>query len=224
MAKKNDKKSWQAILQKEKQKTYFLDIIQHIKKERESGKSIYPKQQDIFNALKLTPLEKLKIVILGQDPYHGEKQAHGLAFSVQHDIKPPPSLKNIFKELKQDLNIPTPNHGCLEKWAKQGVLLLNTCLSVEDSKPQSHAKVGWQTFTDTVIKKIDEHTSGTIFLLWGAHAQKKEELINDDKHYVLKTSHPSPLSASRGFIGCGHFSKSNDLLISMDKAEIDWSL
>ena len=163
-------------------------------------------------------------MILGQDPYHGPNQAHGLCFSVQLGTTPPPSLKNIFQELHDDLNIPIPHHGCLENWAKQGVLLLNTVLTVEAGKPQSHANIGWEKFTDKVIQVLDEEKEGLIFLLWGSPAQSKSKLIDANRHYLLKAPHPSPLSAHRGFLGCKHFSKTNFLLRQQNKPEIDWSL
>jgi uracil-DNA glycosylase len=163
-------------------------------------------------------------VIIGQDPYHGPNQAHGLCFSVQAGIKPPPSLENIFKELHEDIGMPTPNHGNLEKWAQQGVLLLNAVLTVEAGKPQSHANIGWEIFTDKIIRVLNEEKQGLIFLLWGSPAQKKGSIINSQRHHILKAPHPSPLSASRGFFGCRHFSKTNDLLRKMGKEPIDWSL
>ncbi len=216
--------TWQSLLAGEKQQTYFLQILDYLKKQREQGKIIYPAQKDIFNALKLTPFEQVRVVIIGQDPYHGPNQAHGLAFSVQYGIKPPPSLQNIFLEIKNDLGLPIPNHGCLEKWAKQGVLLLNTCLTVEAGLPQSHANIGWQKFTDKVIECLNEHPQGMVFLFWGTPAQKKIPLINPYKHKILVAPHPSPLSAHRGFLGCQHFSKANALLKQMGRGEIDWGL
>lgn len=208
----------------EKEKPYFKKILQFINDERAKGKIIYPEQKNIFNALKLTPFEHVKVVILGQDPYHGPRQAHGLSFSVLPGIKPPPSLMNIYQELKNDLQIPPPLHGCLEKWAKQGVLLLNAALTVEAGKPQSHGQIGWEAFTDQVIRSLNEHPESIVFLLWGSHAQKKANLINTLKHTVLKSPHPSPLSAHRGFLGCKHFSMANNLLIKKGREPIDWGL
>ncbi len=216
--------SWQSLLSGEKAQPYFKKILEFLEKERAAGKTIYPAQKDIFNAFKLTPFADVRVVILGQDPYHGPKQAHGLAFSVQPGVPPPPSLQNIFLELKNDLGYIPPKHGCLESWAKQGVLLLNTTLSVEAGKPQSHAKIGWQLFTDKVIQCLNEHPRGIVFLLWGAPAQQKTGLINPFKHRILKAPHPSPLSAHRGFIGCKHFSKANELLKEMGLTEINWQL
>lgn len=216
--------TWQDVLGEEKEQAYFQAALNHVKNERHAGKTIYPTQENIFNALKLTPFDQVKVVILGQDPYHGPKQAHGLSFSVQHGIEPPPSLKNIFQELKSDLGLPIPTHGNLEKWAQQGVLLLNTSLTVEAGKPQSHGNIGWEKFTDKVIKALNDHKEGVVFLLWGSHAQRKGEIIDPKKHKILTAPHPSPLSAHRGFLGCRHFSKTNQLLREMGKTEIDWSL
>ncbi len=215
--------SWKTLAC-EKQQPYFQSILQFLKSEQAAGKKIYPASTDLFNAFKYTPLDQVKVVILGQDPYHGPDQAHGLCFSVKPGIAPPPSLKNIFQELKSDLGLPIPTHGCLEHWAKQGVFLLNTVLSVEASKPQSHAKIGWETFTDKVIHLLNDHGQGIVFLLWGAFAQQKGQIIDTTRHPVLKTVHPSPLSAHRGFLGCRHFSKTNQLLRDAGKAEIDWQL
>lgn len=217
-------KTWKMVLAEEKEKEYFQHLLDFIKKERLAGKQIYPPQKDIFNALKCTPYENVKVVILGQDPYHGPKQAHGLSFSVQPGIPTPPSLKNIYKELHSDIGFTIPNHGFLENWAKQGVLLLNTCLTVEQGKPQSHSHIGWQRFTDKVIESLNEHPQGIIFLLWGAHAQSKTPLIDVTKHRILKAPHPSPLSAHRGFLGCQHFSKTNEWLNQNGRGEIDWAL
>lgn len=217
--------TWQTVLADEKQKSYFQNVLNYVKNERESGKIIYPPQKDIFNSLKLTPYESVKVVILGQDPYHGPNQAHGLSFSVPPGISIPPSLKNIFKELYNDLGLSIPSHGCLEKWAKQGILLLNATLTVEAGKPQSHANIDWHRFTDQVIAILnDHHPKGIIFLLWGSSAQQKAELITSFRHRILKAAHPSPLSAKRGFFGCRHFSKTNILLQEIGRQEIDWSL
>jgi len=216
--------TWKDMLGEEKQKPYFQAILDFVKKERAAEKRIYPPHKDMFNALKLTPYENVKVVILGQDPYHGPRQAHGLAFSVQPGVPFPPSLQNIFKELQGDVGIPKPKTGSLEKWARQGVLLLNAALSVEDSKPQSHANIGWYQFTDAVISSLNENPNEIVFLLWGAYAQKKSVLINTLRHHILKAPHPSPLSANRGFFDCKHFSKANKLLRQMEREEIDWSL
>ena len=217
-------KTWQTVLANEKQQTYFQHILDFLKTEQAAGKKIYPKSADIFNAFKYTPFESVKVVLIGQDPYHGANQAHGLCFSVQPGIAPPPSLQNMFLELHNDLGTPIPSHGSLEKWAKQGVLLLNTVLTVESGKPQSHANIGWETFTDQVIQILNEEKEGLVFLLWGSPAQRKGKIIDASKHYVLKAPHPSPLSAHRGFLGCEHFSKTNQLLKQQGKGEIDWSL
>jgi uracil-DNA glycosylase len=216
--------TWQEALGEEKQKPYFKEILAFLKSQTLLGKKIYPASENIFNALKLTPFDQIKVVILGQDPYHGPKQAHGLSFSVLPGVAAPPSLQNIFKEIHQDLGLPIPNHGHLEKWARQGVLLLNTSLSVEAGKPQSHAKIGWEQFTNKIIEKISQEKTGLVFLLWGTPAQKKAELIDKNKHYILKAAHPSPLSAHRGFFGCKHFSKTNEILKSLGKEPIDWAL
>lgn len=213
---------WSTLLSAEKEKPYFKAIINYLKAERAAKKTIYPETSDLFNAIKYTPFETVKVVILGQDPYHGPKQAHGLAFSVQAGVPLPPSLKNIFQELQQDLNIPKPQEGSLEHWATQGVLLLNSILSVEAGKPQSHANIGWQQFTDHVIRCLNQHPEGIVFLLWGAHAQQKAALITNPRHQILKAPHPSPLSAHRGFLGCRHFSKANELLKKMGRTPIVW--
>ena len=219
-----EKNTWQTVLNKEKQKPYFRTVLNFIKREREIGKIIYPSQKDIFNALKLTPYETVKVVILGQDPYHAPNQAHGLAFSVRHHIPAPPSLQNIFKELHEDLGIPIPSHGFLEEWAKKGLLLLNTTLTVEAGKPKSHANIGWHYFTDKVIITLNDHPKGIIFLLWGSCAKQKSHLIKNLRHRILKAPHPSPFSATRGFFGCRHFSKTNQLLRAIGREEIDWTL
>lgn len=216
--------TWKTILGEEKKKPYFQSILDHLKKERAAGKSIYPPQEAVFNALKFTPYEDVKVVILGQDPYHGPNQAHGLSFSVKSGVRPPPSLQNIFTELNNDLGIPRPNHGCLENWARQGVLLLNATLTVEAGKPGSHAEIGWQRFTDTVISSLNEHPQTIVFLLWGAHAQKKAALINNPHHHLLTAPHPSPFSVHRGFYGCKHFSNANALLQQTGREEINWAL
>ena len=215
--------SWKKILNEEFQKPYFPLIKKFILEQKAKGKKVYPPGPLIFNAFNLTPFENLKVVILGQDPYHSAGQAHGLCFSVPLGIKPPPSLINIFKEIETDLGIAAPNHGNLEKWAKQGVLLLNASLSVNAGEANSHAQCGWQIFSDAVIKKISDEKTGVVFLLWGNFARAKKNLIDTSKHYVLEAAHPSPLSGG-AFFGCKHFSKTNALLKQQGKIEIDWSL
>ena len=192
-------------------------------RERNAGKTVYPSNDNIFRALELTPIDTVKIVILGQDPYHGEGQAHGLSFSVQKGVKIPPSLRNIYKELNADIGMDIPDHGFLEGWAKQGVLLLNTTLTVENGKPASHQGKGWEEFTDTIITQVNDLDHAVVFMLWGAHAQKKADMIDGDKHLVLTAPHPSPLSAHRGFLGCKHFSKANEFLKQNGQNEINWS-
>lgn len=217
--------SWQDVLGEEKAKPYFQQVMNFVKSEREQGKVIYPPQADVFNALKLTPLESVKVVILGQDPYHGPNQAHGLCFSVLKGVKTPPSLVNMYKELSQDIEgFSIPNHGELTHWAEQGVLLLNTVLTVENGQAHSHAGKGWEQFTDAVIDAVNANTAGVVFLLWGSHAQKKAQRLDGNKHHILKAPHPSPLSAHRGFLGCRHFSQANMHLIAQGKAPIDWAL
>lgn len=217
--------TWQDIIRQEREQPYFQHIEEFVAAERAAGKQIYPPEQDVFSAFDTTPFEEVKVVILGQDPYHGPDQAHGLSFSVRPGVKVPPSLANMYKELATDIpGFTVPGHGYLQSWAKQGVLLLNTVLTVEQGKAHSHAKIGWETFTDRVIEALDQHLEGVVFLLWGAHAQKKGKKINGEKHHILKAAHPSPLSAYRGFFGCQHFSQANALLEQMDKPAIDWKL
>jgi uracil-DNA glycosylase len=216
--------TWENLLGEEKQKPYFKELLARVEQARTVGKTVYPSNSEIFNALKLTPLSKVKVVILGQDPYHGPGQAHGLCFSVKQGTPPPPSLENIFKELKSDLGILRPSHGCLEKWAEQGVLLLNSVLTVEANTPGSHSTWGWQTFTDHIIQSLSEHSPYLVFILWGAYAQKKEALIDKTKHTAICAPHPSPLSAHRGFLGSKPFSKCNNLLQARGLKPIDWSL
>ncbi|MBC9131811.1 uracil-DNA glycosylase [Frischella sp. Ac48] len=215
--------TWHDVIGDEKEKTYFQQIMQFVTNERNSSKIIYPPQKDVFNAFRFTPFSDIKAVILGQDPYHGPNQAHGLSFSVLPGIKPPPSLQNMYKELTNDIiGFQMPNHGYLGYWAEQGVLLLNNVLTVQAGHAHSHAKIGWETFTDHVIDAINEHLSGVVFLLWGSPAQKKGQFIDRQKHHVLTSVHPSPLSAHRGFFGCRHFSKTNEILLQQGKTPIDW--
>lgn len=217
--------SWKELLKAEFSKPYFQQIVTFLKTEKAAGKTIYPPGPLIFNAFNQTPLPKLKVVILGQDPYHGAGQAHGLSFSVPNGINPPPSLINIFKEIQADIGVAMPReYGNLSKWAEQGVLLLNAALTVRANEPFSHAKIGWAEFTDAVIRRISEEKQGIIFLLWGRFAQEKQQLIDETRHHVLKAAHPSPFSADKGFFGCKHFSKTNELLAQQGLAPIDWKL
>jgi len=216
--------SWKAVLRQEFTKPYFLAITTFLKKEKMAGQTIYPPGGLIFNAFNTTPFDKVKIVILGQDPYHGPGQAHGLSFSVPKGIPPPPSLINIFKELQNDIGMAIPGHGNLTHWAEQGVLLLNASLTVRANEPMSHAKIGWAEFTDAVIGKISAEKKNTVFLLWGKFAQEKQGLVDETRHLVLKAAHPSPFSADRGFFGCKHFSKANAWLMSKGIDPIDWAL
>jgi uracil-DNA glycosylase len=218
-----DNETWATVLKEEKQKPYFQNILKFIESERSSGKIIYPSNKEIFSALQLTPIDSVKVVILGQDPYHGPKQAHGLCFSVQPGVANPPSLQNIFKEIKSDIDPNyNPQSGCLDRWAKQGVLLLNAVLSVEDNKPASHAGKGWEQFTDKIISILNDKKENLVFMLWGSYAQKKGSVIDRKRHLVLEAPHPSPLSAHRGFLGCKHFSKCNEWLITHNKNPIVW--
>jgi len=216
--------SWKKILTEEFNKPYFSQIVHHIKTEKLQGKTIYPPGSLIFNAFNSTPFDKVKVVILGQDPYHGPGQAHGLCFSVQKGTPPPPSLVNIFKELNNDIGIEMPGHGNLTHWAEQGVFLLNASLTVRAGEPMSHSKIGWAEFTDSVIKKISELKKNVVFILWGKFAQEKSVLIDVSKHCILKAAHPSPLSAHNGFLGCKHFSKTNEYLMGKGIDPIDWQL
>ena len=215
---------WIETLAEEIEKPYVKSLFKFIEIEKQKGKTIYPREIEYFHALNLTPLNKVKVVILGQDPYHGEGQAHGLSFSVRKGVKTPPSLRNIYKELHKDLSYEVANHGDLSKWAEQGVLLLNSVLSVEKGCAASHKNKGWEILTNYIISQISDRCQNVVFLLWGAYAQKKGKTIDTDKHLVLQSVHPSPLSAHRGFIGCGHFSKTNRYLRQNNLAEIDWQI
>ena len=219
----NINQSWLPILSNEFKKDYILKLLDFIRSERKS-QTIFPNEKDVFAAFNHTNFNNLKVVIIGQDPYHKKGQAHGLSFSVPKGISPPPSLKNIFKELQDDLNITCPPHGNLIAWAKQGVLLLNTTLTVKEKEAGSHQKIGWKVFTDNIIKKISNKKTGIVFLLWGVLAAEKSKLINKKKHYTLCTSHPSHFSSYKGFLGCKHFSKTNNILIKNNQKPIDWDL
>jgi uracil-DNA glycosylase len=216
--------SWKEALTEEFNADYFKHLVSFLKEEKQAGHTIYPPGPDIFAAFNLTPFDKVKVVLLGQDPYHGPNQAMGLSFSVRDGVRFPPSLENIFKELQTDLGIAPPKSGDLTKWAKQGVFLLNAILTVMANQAASHQKKGWEEFTDAVIKTLSDKKEGLIFMLWGKFAQGKEQLIDTSKHYILKAAHPSPFSAYSGFFGCGHFSKANEILKKLGKEEIDWNL
>ena len=215
--------SWDDILKEEFEKEYYLKLRAFLKQEY-STQTIYPHMNNIFNALKYTAYEDVKAVIIGQDPYHGPNQAHGLCFSVQKGIKAPPSLQNMFKELNSDLGIPIANHGELTKWAEQGVLLLNTVLTVRAGQANSHKGMGWEIFTDRIIELLNQREKPIVFLLWGGPAKTKAKLVTNPNHHILSTVHPSPLSAYNGFFGCKHFSKTNEILRSMGETEIDWKI
>jgi uracil-DNA glycosylase len=217
--------SWKEVLKDEFTKSYFLEIVTFIKTEKALGKTIYPPGPLIFNAFNHTPFDKVKVVILGQDPYHNPGQAHGLSFSVPNGVKPPPSLVNIYKEIQTDIGVAMPaQYGNLTFWADQGVLLLNAVLTVRANEPASHSKIGWMSFTDAVIKKLSDEKEGIVFLLWGKFAQEKQALIDETKHSILKAAHPSPFSADKGFFGCRHFSKTNELLNKQGLSPINWKL
>lgn len=217
-------KTWTEALGHEKSEPYFQQILQFVHNERMQGKVIFPPAPEVFSAFALTEFCDVKVVILGQDPYHGFNQAHGLAFSVKAGITPPPSLVNIYKELATDVGFQIPQHGYLVDWAKQGVLLLNTVLTVEQAQAHSHANIGWERFTDKVIAQLNRHRDNLVFLLWGSHAQKKGQFIDRSRHCVLNAPHPSPLSAHRGFLGCRHFSQANHYLRTQGITEINWQL
>ncbi|WP_275670021.1 uracil-DNA glycosylase [Paenibacillus amylolyticus] len=214
---------WDEVLQQETEAEYFNNIRYALAAEYKT-QTVYPPKEDLFSALKLTPYHRVKAVIIGQDPYHGAGQAHGLSFSVRPGVRVPPSLKNIYKELQADLGVPVPKHGSLIHWAEQGVLLLNAVLTVRESQPNSHQALGWQTFTDAVIRELNERDEPMVFMLWGSHAQKKGAFINRDKHLVLESTHPSPLAAHRGFLGSRPFSKANEFLVSKGIKPIDWTI
>ena len=217
--------TWHEAIGEQRQLTYFQDLIARVQEQRAQGITIYPPKEDVFNAFKLTPLEQVKVVILGQDPYHGPEQAHGLAFSVKPHVAIPPSLRNIYKELAEDIpGFVIPKHGDLRLWAHQGVLLLNTVLTVQAGKAHSHASWGWETFTDAVVAQLNAQREHLVFQLWGSHAQKKGQMIDRHKHLVLSSAHPSPLSAHRGFLGNRHFSQTNAYLQAQGLAAIDWQV
>ncbi|MFA7552937.1 MAG: uracil-DNA glycosylase [Spongiibacteraceae bacterium] len=214
--------SWKAELDAEFQQPYFHALDDFLMDQERLGKTIFPPQEHWFNAFNAVEFDQVKVVILGQDPYHGLGQAHGLCFSVQPGTRIPPSLRNIFKQLHAEYDQPIPENGCLQRWAQQGVLLLNATLTVEQGKAGSHQGQGWEQFTDAVIQRLNEHRRGLVFLLWGSYAQNKGRLIDDSKHLILRASHPSPLSAHRGFLGCGHFTKANTYLEENGQPGISW--
>ncbi len=216
--------SWKFALEGEFADAYMADLKRFLVAEKQAGKRIFPKGSEYFRALDLTPLDEVKVVILGQDPYHGFGQAHGLCFSVQPGIRTPPSLGNIYKEMQADLGIPPARHGFLESWAEQGVLLLNSVLTVEEGKAAAHQGKGWEKFTDAVIRTVNDECDGIVFILWGSYAQKKAAFVDQERHLVLKSAHPSPLSAHNGFLGSRPFSKTNEYLQSIGKDPIDWRL
>jgi uracil-DNA glycosylase len=216
--------SWKEVLKDEFKKPYFLQIVTFLKTEKMAGKTIYPPGSLIFNAFNTTHFDHVKVLLLGQDPYHGRGQAHGLCFSVQDGVKPPPSLVNIYKELNSDLGVPIPNHGNLTRWAESGVMMLNASLTVREGEPMSHAQIGWAEFTNAVIKKVSDLKHNVVFILWGKFAQEKQVLIDETKHLVLKAAHPSPFSANNGFLGCKHFSKTNEYLVKNGIDPINWAL
>lgn len=213
---------WKKALAEEFEKPYFKELAEFVKREYKKG-AVYPPPKFLFNAFNLCPFGKVRVVVLGQDPYHGRGQAHGLCFSVPDNVPPPPSLKNIFKELGAELGAPPPESGNLEYWAKQGVLLLNATLTVRAGSPASHFGKGWEQFTDAVVKKLSDEKKGLVFLLWGRHAKEKGKMIDRSKHLILEAAHPSPFSATAGFFGCGHFKKTNDYLISRGEKPVQWA-
>lgn len=216
--------SWKKILTSQIQSSYFKELQRFLDTEKKEDKIIYPPEESIFEAFAHTPFDKVKVVIIGQDPYHGEGQAHGLSFSVRRGVKTPPSLVNIYKELKTDLGLDIPTHGNLTDWAKQGVLLLNNVLTVEHSKAGSHQKRGWENFTSEIIDQLNDKRENLVFILWGSPAQKKAKNVNEEKHFIIKSPHPSPLAAYRGFFGSKPFSKANNYLKQKNIKEIDWKI
>jgi uracil-DNA glycosylase len=216
--------TWKFALETEFEDPYMADLKSFLVSEKKAGKLIFPKGSEYFRALDLTPLDEVKVVILGQDPYHGEGQAHGLCFSVRPGVRIPPSLVNIYKEMEADLGITPAKHGFLEHWAEQGVLLLNSVLTVEEGKAAAHQGKGWERFTDAVIRTVNEECDGVVFILWGAYAQKKAAFVDEERHLVIKSAHPSPLSAHNGFLGSKPFSKANEYLQSIGKDPVDWEL
>jgi len=217
-------KSWLSLLEKEFTKPYMIGLKSFLQEEKRAGQLIYPPADSIFRAMNITPFDRVKVIILGQDPYHGAGQAHGLSFSVPNGVPIPPSLKNIYKELIEDVNIRQPMSGDLTSWAKQGVLLLNSTLTVRAGQAGSHQKKGWEQFTNTIISKLSTDRQGLVFLLWGAYARAKKELIDQSVHFILESAHPSPFSAHTGFLGSKQFSKTNELLLSVNKTPIDWEV
>jgi uracil-DNA glycosylase len=216
--------SWKAVLGEEFSRSYMHELKAFLQREKADGKHIFPKGAEYFRALDLTPLDEVRVVILGQDPYHGAGQAHGLCFSVQPGVRIPPSLVNIYKEMQSDLGIPPARHGFLERWARQGVLLLNSVLTVEEARAASHQGKGWEQFTDAVIRAVNEDCEHVVFMLWGSYAQKKAAFVDRSRHLVLKAPHPSPLSAHNGFFGSRHFSQANEYLVAQGRNAIDWQL
>lgn len=216
-------KTWDEFLEQEEKQPYFIELMKAVSEAREEG-NVYPTEEDMFSCFRLCPYDKVKVVILGQDPYHGPGQAHGLSFSVQKDVRIPPSLRNIYKELKSDLDIDPASHGYLAKWAEQGVLLMNTSWSVEEGKAGSHKKIGWATFTDHVLEELNNYDKPLVFILWGNHAIKAASGITNPKHLLIKGVHPSPLAASRGFFGSRPFSKTNEFLKENNRTPINWDL
>ncbi|MBW6421442.1 uracil-DNA glycosylase [Rhizobium sp. XQZ8] len=216
--------SWKFALEAEFSDPYMAELKRFLVAEKQAGKHIFPKGSEYFRALDLTPLDEVKVVILGQDPYHGQGQAHGLCFSVKPGVRIPPSLVNIYKEMQSDLGIPPANHGFLEHWAEQGVLLLNSVLTVEEGKAAAHQGKGWERFTDAVIRTVNDECDGVVFILWGSYAQKKAAFVDTERHLVIKSAHPSPLSAHNGFLGSRPFSKANEYLQSIGKDPVDWQL
>ncbi|MFD1955148.1 uracil-DNA glycosylase [Paenibacillus thailandensis] len=214
---------WTEILQSEMEQSYYKEMLEYLDGRYKAG-TVYPERERIFSALQYTPYERTRVVLLGQDPYHGPGQAHGLSFSVRPGVKLPPSLRNIYKELNEDLGCPIPDHGYLADWAKQGVLLLNTVLTVEDGQAGSHQRIGWERFTDRIIAALNDREEPVVFILWGKHAQDKASRINRERHYIIESAHPSPLSAHRGFFGSRPFSRTNAILRRIGKPEIDWTI